>query len=306
MADRRRVDRLSVGELERLVLVRKRRERRSRTQNEHRPGRPRRPPDHTAVDRRRMRKARGPTGTSADGAAPSRPDASMSAARPGRLRDRALLVVEIALAVGLLGVLIASLRTLADVNRASREAQQLATPSPTPLIQVVLLPGGHTPPDTPGGAAPEEIPAHLRGRVAGFAPVPLPTPGPEHANRLLIPSIQVDAPVVEGDDWEALKQGAGHHLGSANPGEPGNCVISAHNDIFGEIFRRLPDVELGDEVTILTSRHAYRYVVTQKRIVDPEDVSVMFPTTSPVLTLISCYPYGVDTHRIVVTAELRT
>jgi sortase A len=83
-------------------------------------------------------------------------------------------------------------------------------------------------------------------------------------------------------------------------------VISAHNDIFGEIFRRLAEVDLGDEVTLHTARHAYRYVVTQKRIVDPDDVSVMLPTASPVLTLISCYPYGVDTHRIVVTAELQS
>ena len=223
----------------------------------------------------------------------------------GRLRDNVLLAVEILLAVALLGVLIASLRTLGEVNRASREAQSLPPPSPTPLIQVALLPGGHTPPDAPGGSAPEEVPAHLRDRAGAVRPIAMPTPGPEHATRITISSIGVDAPVVEGDDWEALKQGAGHHLGSVNPGEQGNCVISAHNDIFGEIFRRLPEVDLGDEVTVLTARQAYRYVVTQKRIIGPEDVSVMYPTTSAVLTLISCYPYGVDTHRIVVSAELQ-
>jgi sortase A len=132
----------------------------------------------------------------------------------------------------------------------------------------------------------------------------MPTPGPEHATRIIIPSIGVDAPVVEGDDWESLKQGAGHHIGSANPGERGNCVISAHNDIFGEIFRRLPDMELGAVITVQTTRHEYRYTVTQKRIIEPDEVSVMAPTSGPVLTLISCHPYGVDTHRIVVTAEL--
>ena len=86
---------------------------------------------------------------------------------------------------------------------------------------------------------PEEIPAHLRDLVGAITPLPMPTPGPEQGIRIQIPAIGVDAPVVEGDDWEALKQGAGHHIGSANPGESGNCVISAHNDIFGEIFQTL-------------------------------------------------------------------
>ena len=97
----------------------------------------------------------------------------------------------------------------------------------------------------------------------------------------------------------------GHHVGSANPGESSNSIISAHNDIFGEIFRDLPELDLGDEVFMHTASRVYRYVVTQKRIIEPTDVSVMYPTSSPVLTLISCYPYGIDTHRIVVIAELQ-
>jgi sortase A len=110
---------------------------------------------------------------------------------------------------------------------------------------------------------------------------------------------------VEGDDWEALKQGAGHHIGSANPGESDNCVISAHNDIYGEIFRRLDDLELGDEVVIYAGEQPYRYIVMAKQIVEPTQVHVLAPTTKPVATLISCYPYMVDTHRIVVIAELQ-
>jgi sortase A len=149
------------------------------------------------------------------------------------------------------------------------------------------------------------VPAHLRDLVDEITPLPVPTPGPEQAVRIQIPAIGVDAPVVEGDDWESLKQGAGHHIGSANPGERGNCVISAHNDIFGEIFRDLPDLDLGNEILVHTASQVYRYEVTQKRIIQPTEVSVMAPTSSPVLTLISCYPYGIDTHRIVVIAELR-
>jgi sortase A len=222
-----------------------------------------------------------------------------------RLRDRALLAVEVVLVAALLWVLVSSLVTLGQVNRASTEAQRLLTPTATPLIRAIMLPGGHTPPDSPGGAAPEEVPAHLRDRVGAVTPLPMPTPGPAQGTRIQIPSIGVDAPIVEGDDWEALRQGAGHHIGSPDPGERGNCVISAHNDIFGEIFRRLPDVDLGDEVFVHTATQIHRYVVIQKRITEPQDVSAMYPTSGPVLTLISCHPYKVDTHRIVVTAELQ-
>jgi sortase A len=223
------------------------------------------------------------------------------------LRDKSLLVVELGALVALLIVFIGTWMQMREINKETKEVlqEQLPTLTPTPLIQVALLPGGHVPPDALGRSAPEEVPAHLRDLVSAITPQPVPTRGPEHAIRIQIPSIGVEAPVVEGDDWEALKQGAGHHIGSANPGESNNCVISAHNDIFGEIFRDLPDVDLGDEVFVYTASQVHRYVITQKRIIEPDDVSVMYPTSSPVLTLISCYPYGIDSHRIVVIAELK-
>jgi sortase A len=225
------------------------------------------------------------------------------------VRDKILLVIELVLVGGLILVLLSSVTTLREINAESSQVQKaqlpvLPTPTPTPVIQVVILPGGHTPPDSPGGPSPEDIPAHLRDLVAAITPLPMPTPGPEQGIRIQIPTINVDAPVVEGDDWELLKQGAGHHIGSANPGETGNCIISAHNDIFGKIFRDLPDLGLGDEVFVHTASQVYRYVVTQKRFIEPTEISVMYPTSSPVLTLISCYPYGIDTHRIIIIGEL--
>jgi sortase A len=121
----------------------------------------------------------------------------------------------------------------------------------------------------------------------------------------VIPAIEVDALVVEGDSWEQLKLGVGHHLNTADPGERGNMVLSAHNDIYGETFRHLDDLELGDEVVIYAGEQPYRYIVRAKQIVEPTEVSVLASTTKPVTTLISCYPYMVDTHRIVVIAELQ-
>jgi sortase A len=123
--------------------------------------------------------------------------------------------------------------------------------------------------------------------------------------RIQIPAINVDAPVVLGDGWEQLKKGVGQRLGSPNPGLSGNLVLSAHNDIFGEIFRELERLKPGDQVIISTSMRAYTYVISSTQIVEPTQVDVLAPTERPTLTLISCYPYLVDNQRIVVFADLQ-
>jgi len=321
MKDRRTVDELSIAELEEILRIRKRRARlerlRQRTQEPRsldplssrqtdKPSPPSRPTDHRrfrdtgATVQYRARSVEEPDGEEREDGPRRRLSLHV---HWGWLQDKSLLVVEVGVLVALSVVLVSSLATLRQINRASSRAQALPTSTPTPPIQVVL-PGGHTPLDSPGGPAPAEIPSHLRDLVEAVTPLPVPTRGPEQAVRIQIPAIGVNAPVLEGDDWETLKRGAGHHISSANPGERGNCVISAHNDIFGEIFRDLPDLSLGDEILVHTASRAHRYVVTQKRVIEPTEVSVMEPTSSPVLTLISCYPYGVDTHRVVVIGEL--
>ncbi len=322
MKDRRTIDELSIEELEELLRIRKREERLRRLRGRDQeadsldpltPARSDGPsPPSLPKGHRRFQDAGATTQYRAravyipieEKRAEEAPRQRSFRIHWAWLRDKSLLVVELGVLAALILVLIGSLATLREINQASSRAQVMPTLTLTPPIQVVL-PGGHTPPDSPGGAAPAEIPAHLRDLVSAVTPLPVPTQGPEQATRIQIPVIGVDAPVVEGDDWETLKQGAGHHVGSANPGERGNCVISAHNDIFGEIFRDLPDLSLGDEVVVHTASRAYRYVVTQKRIIEPTEVDVMEPTSSPVLTLVSCYPYGIDTHRIVVVGELK-
>jgi sortase A len=96
------------------------------------------------------------------------------------------------------------------------------------------------------------------------------------------------------------------HLGTPDPGQPGNIVLSAHNDIFGQIFRRLDELAPGDEVQLHTASQVLVYVITGAKVVEPTEVSVMAPTAHPSLTLISCYPYLVDDQRIVVFADLKT
>ncbi len=226
--------------------------------------------------------------------------------RKKKVVDGFLLAVEIFAVLGLIFVLFNGLGILQQLNREVALALEQPTLSPTPLIKAVVLPGGHTPPDSPGGSKPniEEIPSHLRPVVQSYWEIPVPTPGPNHAIRLQIPKINKDVPVVEGDGPEQLKKGVGHYIYSANPGENGNVVLSAHNDIHGEIFRELDQLEEGDLVILFSARQSYTYVVQDVLIVEPSQVEYLESGDEPIVTLISCYPYMVDKKRIIVIANL--
>lgn len=226
--------------------------------------------------------------------------------RGKRAVDGFLLTVEILAVLGLIFVLFNGLDILKQLNREVALALEQPTLTPTPLIMAVVLPSGHTPPNSPGGSRPniEEIPEHLQPVVQSYGEIPIPTQGPQHAIRLQIPKINQDVPVVEGDGWEQLKKGVGHYIRSANPGEAGNVVLSAHNDIHGEIFRDLDQLDEGDLVILFSERQSYTYVVTDVLIVEPTQVEFLESTNESTTTLISCYPYLVDNKRIVVRANL--
>jgi sortase A len=223
-----------------------------------------------------------------------------------RWLDGLLLLIEIAAVVGLIYIAFTGLSLLRNLNQEVATALEQPTLTATPLIVAVVLPSGHTPPNSPGGVKPNEaeIPEHLRPLVQSLADLPVPTPGPQQAVRIQIPAIGVDAPVVQGDGWDQLKKGVGQLYGTPNPGQDGNIVLSAHNDVFGEIFRDLDQLHEGDEIIIFNSQRTYTYIVQHRQIVEPTFVEVLAPTRDPVVTLISCYPYLVDNERIVVIASL--
>jgi sortase A len=226
--------------------------------------------------------------------------------RKKKVVDGFLLVVEVLAVLGLIFVLFNGLDILQQLNREVALALEQPTLTPTPLIKAVVLPGGHTPPNSPGGSRPniEEIPSHLRPVVQSYWEIPIPTAGPNHAIRLQIPKISKDVPVVEGDGPEQLKKGVGHYIYSANPGESGNVVLSAHNDIHGEIFRDLDQLDEGDLVILFSARQSYTYAVQDVLIVEPSQVEFLEASDEPIVTLISCYPYLVDNKRIIVIANL--
>jgi sortase A len=111
---------------------------------------------------------------------------------------------------------------------------------------------------------------------------------------------------VQGDGWEQLKKGVGQQVGSPDPGKNGNIVLSGHNDVYGEVFRYLDRLSPGDSIILFTSQRQYTYIVTGTQMVEPTAVEVMAPTPDARVTLISCHPYLVDDHRIVVSAVLQS
>lgn len=221
--------------------------------------------------------------------------------------DRFLLGVEVIAIVGLGFVILNAVGLLNELNFQVANALEQPTLTPTPLMSLVVLPSGHTPPTSPEGVQfnENEIPEHLRALVQNQTTIALPTPSPEQAIRIQIGAINVDAPIVQGDSFEQLKKGVGQYIGSANPGERGNLVLSAHNDVFGEIFRHLDQLQPGDEITVFSNLKSYTYVVEETVVVDPLFVEVVAPTIDETITLISCYPYLVNDQRIVVKGTLR-
>jgi sortase A len=70
------------------------------------------------------------------------------------------------------------------------------------------------------------------------------------------------------------------------------------------IFENLPEVRLLDSIYVETDQARYEYLVVQKRVVEPNDLSVLDETTDATLTLITCVPKGVYSHRLIVIAKL--
>ncbi len=120
---------------------------------------------------------------------------------------------------------------------------------------------------------------------------------------LTIPRVGVSAIVVKGVDDSTLDRAIGHIPGTAFPGQPGNVGVAAHRDTF---FRGLRNVRGDDEISIDTPHGEYRYKVESTKIVKPENVSVLAPTSYSTLTLITCYPFGYIGHapkRFIVRAR---
>lgn len=122
---------------------------------------------------------------------------------------------------------------------------------------------------------------------------------------LTIPSINLEVAVREGTGSASLKYSVGHYARSAMPGETGNCVIMGHrNYTYGEFFNRLNELAAGDTLTLERAGNQYTYTVDEAFVVEPDDTDVLNPAEDAVLTLITCTPVRIATHRLIVRCSL--
>lgn len=243
-----------------------------------------------------------------------------SKTRERRWMDRILVGVEVIAVIGVVVIGVNMVQAIGKLEQETSTAQQMAeevrragipTIEPTPTLRLdrIVLPGGHTSPLDPGGAQfnYEEVPAIYRPLVQSEWMQPViqrPPVTRETAVSINIPRLNLDASIVQGVDWSALQQGVGQLPNNSNPGDvQGNVVLAAHNDIYGELFRYLDQLQPGDPFQIRTRSQVYNYVVSEVLFVNPNDVYVMEDRGSAVATLISCYPFQVNTQRIVVYAD---
>jgi sortase A len=107
--------------------------------------------------------------------------------------------------------------------------------------------------------------------------------------RLEVPRIGLSVVVLEGSDTGTLRLGVGRVRNSSLPGEPGNVVLAGHRDTF---FRSLREIRPGDRISLRTAEGTFPYTVDWTTVVNPKDTSVIMPTASPALTLVTCYPFS--------------
>lgn len=188
---------------------------------------------------------------------------------------------------------------------AAAQLAPMDEPAPLDALPLPALP-------QVGPADPLEEQAHiippLPPRSGAFTTRTLP------AEKLTIPSIDLDARVTplgthydRGGSlvWETAPFAVGHHRGSANPGEPGNIVLSGHisSPSEGAIFQRLPHVKPGDSIVIGTAQASFLYRVWDVRVVAPTAVEFLDSTDTSMATLITCYPDRTYSHRLIVRAQ---
>lgn len=129
------------------------------------------------------------------------------------------------------------------------------------------------------------------------------------SRKLIIPSIEVDIPIIVSDNGEsALGQGAWHIPGSGLPNDSEdykNIVLSAHRFLYTSgpnTFYNLDKVEIGEELTINWEGKELKYKVAEKFVVEPSEVSILEDDGRYKLTLFTCTPVFTTDKRLVIVA----
>jgi sortase A len=205
------------------------------------------------------------------------------------------------------------------------ESHATMTPEPTPPpVSTPPTPAEAQPAasDTPPATATMQPPAPITSTPTVEAAAQR-IPAEADPTRIVAEAIGLDAAVVTVGTheqivdgiavrvWDVADHAAGYHQGSARPGHVGNTVLTGHNNIAGEVFRELDGLQPGDEVLLYVDDVAYRYAVSATHRVaigspeldsDRDPLTWILPTADERLTLVTCWPYWSNTHRIIVVA----
>jgi LPXTG-site transpeptidase (sortase) family protein len=170
----------------------------------------------------------------------------------------------------------------------------------------------------------------------GFAPIFIPveaavqdetlqqTISPNIPERLVIEKIGLDAPVelaksvavnLDGKDVVQFlvpeEFAVGWHEHSAPLGVIGNTVLSGHHNAYGEVFKGLVDLEVGDSIIITSGANEFSYIIANKMILREKDQPLdkrlengrwILPSNDERVTLVTCWPASSNTHRLVLVA----
>jgi sortase A len=200
------------------------------------------------------------------------------------------------------------------------------TPTATATATPTLTPTATATPTLTPSPTPTSSPTPTATPTASPTPSasPLPTSLPPAPNRIVAPAIHLDTKVItvgwhevktaKGivEEWDVANFAAGWHQNSARPGEVGNMVLSGHHNMAGEVFRYVVNLKVGDAITVYAGGKAYHYRVSEKMILADKYVSQtqreangrwIGPFADERLTLVTCWPYTNNTHRVIVIAK---
>ncbi|HEV8653685.1 MAG TPA: class E sortase [Actinomycetes bacterium] len=127
---------------------------------------------------------------------------------------------------------------------------------------------------------------------------------------LQIPRIKVEQVVVQGVEKADLRKGPGHVPSTVMPGQAGTFAVSGHRTTYGAPFFRLNELAKGDVMTVVTKESVFTYQVTSKKLVLPDDVSVLDSVRGPggkiepTITLTTCHPRFSAKQRLIVFGVL--
>lgn len=122
--------------------------------------------------------------------------------------------------------------------------------------------------------------------------------------RIRIPKIDASFVVVNGTDTASLRKGPGIYDEVPFPGAPGTSAIAGHRTTYAAPFRKIDQLERGDEITVEMPYGRFTYEVQRSRIVAPSEVSVIKRVDFDQLVLSACHPLYSAAKRIVVFARL--